>query len=104
MVTLRNRTIKKLRLNFLAVLSKAAKNLRLSQAEAKKLVKKLRLRHGKARAGGEGERGPVALAAHAPKLFHWARSGFASNAVGTPARLLALFVQITVPVFVLLHQ
>ena len=40
---LRTRCIKKLRLNFLASLSTAAKKLRLSQAQAKKLVKKLRL-------------------------------------------------------------
>ena len=41
---LRTRCIKKLRLNFLASLSTAAKKLRLSQAQAKKLVEKLRLR------------------------------------------------------------
>jgi len=33
--------IKKLRLHFFALLRKAAKNLRLSQAQSKKLVKKL---------------------------------------------------------------
>ena len=40
---LRNRSIKKLSLHFLVLLSKAAKKLRLSQAKAKKLVKKPRL-------------------------------------------------------------
>jgi hypothetical protein len=35
--------IKELRIHFLALFSKAAKKLRLSQAQAKKLVKKLRL-------------------------------------------------------------
>ena len=41
--SLRCGSIKKLRLPFLAFLSKAAKKTRLSRAQAKKLVKKLRL-------------------------------------------------------------
>jgi hypothetical protein len=41
--SLRCYLIKELRLNFLALLSKAAKKLRLSQAQAKNFCKKLRL-------------------------------------------------------------
>ena len=40
----KSRTIKKLRLNFLSLLGKEANKLRLSQAQAKKLVKNPRLR------------------------------------------------------------
>ena len=40
----RNRTIKKLRLHILSLLSIEAKKLRLPQAQTKELVKKLRLR------------------------------------------------------------
>jgi hypothetical protein len=41
--SLRCRTMQKLRLHFLTLLSKAPKKLRVSQAQAKKLAKKLRL-------------------------------------------------------------
>jgi len=44
LTSIKKPTIKEPRLNVLALLSKVAKKLKLSQAQAEKLVKKLRLR------------------------------------------------------------